>query len=161
MLAKRIKDFPNYFIREDGLVWSLNKHRFLSPCPHTQGYHTVHLCNKGKVKTHFIHRLVAEAFLDKTVNTEVNHIDGDKQNNHVQNLEWVTHSENKLHALKLGLADSGERHKNSKLTDAQVIEIRELKGKMSQSNIARKYGVSQTHVSAIHLNKIRKELYHE
>jgi hypothetical protein len=65
------------------------------------GYLTVNFQMRGK--KYYIHRLVAEHFIDGDSSLEVNHKDGDKKNNYVSNLEWVTSRENQLHAFKLGL----------------------------------------------------------
>ena len=68
------------------------------------GYLVVALCKKGIEKDWKVHRLVALAFLQNPEQKRVvNHIDGDKQNNRVENLEWVTHSENMRHAYTTGL----------------------------------------------------------
>lgn len=68
------------------------------------GYHTVRLSINGKQRTCFVHRLVAEAFLDAELGKyEVNHINGIKTDNRVKNLEWVTRSENMRHAFDTGL----------------------------------------------------------
>ena len=72
--------------------------RILKLCRHTDGYLQVGLCKNGKRKTHKIHRLVAQAFipnLEKKL--EINHIDEDKTNNNVNNLEWSTRKENCNH----------------------------------------------------------------
>ncbi|RKJ52866.1 hypothetical protein D7X33_31535, partial [Butyricicoccus sp. 1XD8-22] len=67
------------------------------------GYLTVNLNKDGKGKTFNVHRLVAEQFIPNVYNKRVvNHIDGNKTHNHVNNLEWVTHSENHQHALSTG-----------------------------------------------------------
>lgn len=81
----------------------------------------------GKQKTILTHLAVAEAFLgDKPDGYVVNHIDGDKFNNRVENLEYVTYSENSVHAFDSGLSLSGEKHSNSHLTDRDVILIKIL-----------------------------------
>lgn len=70
------------------------------------GYFVVNLSMRGKTKTHRVHRLVAEAFLDPIEGSnQVNHIDGNGLNNEVSNLEWVTASENVEHALDCGLSE--------------------------------------------------------
>ncbi len=100
-----------------------------------------------------VHSLVAETFhgLPPIKGQVVNHKDGDKANNHVDNLEWVTYSGNAVHAYEHGLQDRGESHGRAKLTDAQVTEIRErYSGKWGeQSALAREYGVSQGLISQI------------
>lgn len=76
----------------------------LRPRPSGWGYLQVVLYRKKRTYTLSVHRLVAEAFYDGWYDTlEVNHIDGDKWNNHVWNLEWVTKSENNRHAIMTGL----------------------------------------------------------
>ena len=68
------------------------------------GYYRVSLYNQGQSKRYFRHRLVAEQFLDKPEGKDfVNHIDGDKSNNSLENLEWVSQSENEKHAFENGL----------------------------------------------------------
>ncbi len=102
-----------------------------------------------------VHRLVAMAWLKGENETlQVNHKDGNKQNNHVDNLEWVTNLENRRHAQALGLfpVTNGENHGKSKLTLAQVIEIKqELKGyrRGLLTKLAQKYGVLTTTISEI------------
>jgi hypothetical protein len=78
--------------------------KILSDCDNGTGYRIVGLKVDGKQKTFTIHRLVATAFIENLHNYDyVNHKDGDKTNNRVDNLEWCTASENMLHAVKLGL----------------------------------------------------------
>jgi hypothetical protein len=109
-----------------------------------------------------IHQLIARLFIPNPENKrEVNHINGIKTDNRVENLEWVTPSENRAHALKnkLCIMPKGENNYASKLTEKQVIEIRNsFKGdKGEQSKMAEKYGVS---VSAINLILKRKKWKH-
>ena len=76
----------------------------LKPCFDNGGYIQIHLCEHQKKRWTKVHRLVAEAFLPNPVNLpQVNHIDGDKTNARLDNLEWVTMSENMQHAHRLGL----------------------------------------------------------
>lgn len=70
------------------------------------GYLMVHLFKNGKGKAFTVHRLVAKTFLEKSLNKQdVNHIDGNKENNYVSNLEWMTHKENMKHARKNNLIE--------------------------------------------------------
>lgn len=67
-------------------------------------YKQVSLWKENKGTSYYVHRLVAEAFIPNPEGKpEVNHIDGNRQNNHISNLEWVTSGENSLHASKTGL----------------------------------------------------------
>ena len=100
----------------------------------------------------FAHRLVAFAFLkEKSGKPMINHIDGVKTNNHYSNLEWVDRSENQLHAFKNGLQKKvfGENHKGSKLRYHEVKQIKLMASKHTQKNVAKKFGISQSHVSSI------------
>lgn len=145
------------------------KGRVLKPHDNGSGYYYVSLYLNGKKKNKLIHRLVAECYLENPHNKEtVNHKDGDKGNNHVGNLEWLTQRENNAHALLNGLTPMGEDRSNSKLRDYEIEEIRRLynspenKGKKylprkySQSNLAKMYGVSFQHISDIVNGKRRK-----
>lgn len=79
--------------------------KVLKPCVTRNGYLQVYLYNKNSImKPRRIHRLVANAFIPKPKDKlEVNHIDGNKNNNNMENLEWCTSSENKKHAILTGL----------------------------------------------------------
>ena len=80
------------------------KARILSLCKNSQGYLQVVLRKDKAVKSLYVHRLVASAFMPNPNNKpEVNHIDGNKANNNINNLEWVTRKENASHAVKMGL----------------------------------------------------------
>jgi hypothetical protein len=100
-----IKKYPKYFITKEGLIFSSNSNKFLKLFYNPKGYQQVNLYGENcKYKTIYVHRLVAETFIDNIENKlEVNHIDGNKQNNNICNLEWCTRSENINHAYRIGL----------------------------------------------------------
>lgn len=115
------------------------------------GYLRSNLKNKGNSYDVLIHRLVAEAFIPNEDNkTHVNHKNGVKTDNRVENLEWVTDSENKVHAVKLRLI-------KTKLTDDQAIEIN--KSKLSNRKLAEIYNVDSTIIWRIKNNKSYKHLW--
>lgn len=129
------------------------------------GYVKVRLQHKGKDKTARVHRLVAEAFIPNPENKDtVNHIDGNKQNNAVSNLEWVDRTEQMLHAYDLGLKSSrvGSQNSNAKLTDEQVREIRKSYVPYSKEfgtvALAKKYGVTNRVIGLIVKNKSYKNV---
>ena len=122
------------------------------------GYLSVNLYKNGKCKHHYVHRLVAAAFIPNPNDyREINHIDCNKHNNAVLNLEWCDRKSNLKHSYDNGLKRAGEKHGCSKLTEKQVAEIRAARGKIQQKQIADKYGVKQCTISAIHHGRIWKE----
>lgn len=105
-----------YRVCSDGKIISKTDGKLLHSRIDRGGYETVRLRKEGKISTHFVHRLVAGAFLDNPESKrEVNHINGNKLDNRLENLEWVTHAENVQHAYNNGLI--------SKTTSMQVIDI--------------------------------------
>ena len=95
-----------YDVSNDGQVRNARTKRVLKN-QKSGGYEHVSLYMKNSCKISYIHRLVAIAFLQENKEKkEVNHIDGIKTNNSISNLEWVTRSENMIHATKSGLRDS-------------------------------------------------------
>ena len=108
----------------------------------------------GKQRFYFRHRLVmiCFAYRDDYKDFQVNHIDGNKLNNSLENLEWCTNQENRIHAVKIGLAASlkGEENPASKLLESQVIDIiHDLLNHVPYSQICQKYNCSKSTVSAI------------
>ena len=95
---KEIKGFPDYFVTKDGKVYSKKSGKLKELRPCGTRYKHVTLIN-GQKKYPDIHRLVAEAYIPNPDNLpEVNHIDENKLNNHVDNLEWVTRTQNNRHS---------------------------------------------------------------
>lgn len=116
---KDIKGYEGlYQVSNFGRLRSLKKHniskkkhkkncKILKIGEHRQGYKTIMLSKDGKQKGYLVHRLVAEAFIrNEKSKPEVNHIDADKANNCVSNLEWVTAKENSIHATRLGIKNT-------------------------------------------------------
>jgi hypothetical protein len=97
------------------------------------------------------HRLVALAFIDNPLNKKtVNHINGIKIDNRVENLEWCTNEENMKHAIETGLKDQkGIKHHKCKLTEEQVLEIRKIGYSQTRTFLSKKYGVSRTNILGI------------
>ena len=117
-------------------------------------------------KNHRVHRLVAEAFIPNPNNLPcVNHIDGNKQNNFVKNLEWCTHSENMIHAYQTGLEQPrcGEQHHAHKLTEDAVKYIKQLYAKRDKEfgavALAKKFNVDRTTIHDIVRGKTWGEVF--
>lgn len=144
---ENVKDY--YCITEFGFVYSTFNNSLLKNFISNTGYSRINLKTKnGKQSNYSIHRIVAVAFIGYKNKLEVNHIDENKQNNNVENLEWVTSSDNKKHSKSIYLESS---KKQAKLTDEEVKEI--LSSSESQRILAKKYGVSQACVGYIKTGK--------
>lgn len=122
-IFKDIQKFENkYQISNTGKVRNKNTGLFLQPKYNKKGYQYVNLSiNKYKSVKWYIHRLVGFHFISNPYNKpQINHIDGNKSNNNVDNLEWVTNEENQRHAVLNNLRFQGELHKSSKFTNESI-----------------------------------------
>lgn len=128
---------PRYKV---GRILKLQK----DPC----GYFRVDFCDR----TFKVHRLVAEAFVPNLENkSDVNHINGIKTDNRVENLEWMSRYDNLHHAFLNGLKAVGERVGSSKLTQIEVDEIREkhATGNYTYKKLGKEYGISAHQISIV------------
>jgi hypothetical protein len=154
---KVVRDYPNYMVSSDGTILSSARKNspfaMLSEHIDKDGYAHVTLSANGVRKRHSVHRLVAQAFLlkDHPRRSVVNHINSIRNDNRVQNLEWVTVQENNKHGVKHGfLSQKGENNKNRKLDNKQVLAIRErLKSGEMYIDIAPDYNVTATTIGRI------------
>jgi len=104
--------------------------KIMKPTVTYKGYLTIDLRNHGRRKGGFVHRLVAKAFIENPENKEqVNHINGNKKDNRVENLEWATNQENMVHAYKLNLKTSDAAAEARR----QKIEQLDMKGNIVNS----------------------------
>lgn len=113
-----------YMVSNFGEIISIKRNVVLKPSINHKGYCHVVLSKQGGRKTLRVHRLVAQAFIPNLENKpQVNHIDCDKQNNSVINLEWVTNGENQLHAWSNGLQKDVTGHNNPKARKINQYDI--------------------------------------
>lgn len=153
---KSIKGYGDkYMISNYGKVININTNHILKARPNKTGYLRVPVSFNGIHKDLFVHKLVAIAFLinDNPVEkTQVNHIDCNKQNNHVENLEWCTPSYNTKHAfINRRKTNKGVKNPRTHLTLEQVKEIKNLalNTKLSNREIGEMFGIKRSAVSAI------------
>lgn len=153
-LARKITDAKKTYIR---------KAQNLKATKGSRGYYRIKLYNGNGFKDTSIHKEVALAFIPNPENKPyINHINGVKTDNRVENLEWCTHSENVKHAYAGGLKKQssycGEGNSSAKLIVEQVIAIREeyKQGNTSYNELARKYGVKPNTIGYIITKKTWK-----
>ena len=159
------KDIPNYEgmyqVSNLGRVKSLKfgKERVLKPILNGRGYYHINLYKGGKTIINTIHRLVMLSFVGES-ELEINHKNGIKSDNRLENLEYCSRSENIQHAYDTGLkaGRKGENHHNSKLTRACAERIKYGHQGMTQRAIAEIYGINQAQVSVIRSGKTWKHI---
>lgn len=154
------KDVPNtngiYQVSNYGNFKSFKSGEWktIKPFEGKLGYRFIDFMDRCKRDRWKVHRIIATIFIDNPNDYKmVNHIDGDKHNNHADNLEWCTASHNIKHAYDTGLKPklTGERHGRSKLTQLQANEIKTecISGKLTQVEVGKKFGVSRAAVQRI------------
>lgn len=152
-----MKKYFDYTVNPDGsIIGKLNSK--LKPQLDKYGYHVVNIYVNKKMKTEKIHRIVASCYIDNPENKPcVNHINGDKTDNRVENLEWCTVQENTIHSWnnKLSKARKGEKSNLAKLNRSQVDEIRSLykTKEFTHQELSDRYNISRSQIGNIVNNK--------
>lgn len=159
---KLIENSRNYFVTQEGDVFSGS--RKLKPTPAGAGYLKVRIYYKdGTTKDSLIHRLVAAAYIPNPLGKEeVNHKDANKKNNHVSNLEWVTHAENMRHAHENKLITYGFETANSHYTEEQIRNVfRLMEEGWRYKDISQETGVGYQHIINLRNNTRHKNIAEE
>jgi hypothetical protein len=161
---KIIDGFEGYYkISNQGEVYSIRSKRLIKIHNNMDGYPCINIydkTSKRKLTYKSVHRLVAMAFIPNPENySDVNHKDGIKTNNKVNNLEWCTRKYNRNHAIKTGLARfaTGEKNTFAKLKEKEVLLIRENKDNLNLTELTEKFKV---HRDTIYLIIKRKTWKH-
>lgn len=144
-MATLINNYNHHTITKDGVVTNQKTQNVKSIWKAKSGYYCVDISENGKSTKHYLHRLLAETFLPNPEDKRtVNHIDGDKTNNHLANLEWATDSENIQHAYNNSLNYSSTK----KVSDSMLQQILDrFLGGESFADIIKDYDVSATTIS--------------
>lgn len=147
-------------MRSKKIYWRIKKGKVLKACKHLDGYCVVRLCRDAVQIDYGIHRLVALAFLDNKENKlEVNHKNGNREDNRLVNLEWVTPKENMYHSCHI--LRNG-RHTAAKLTIEEVKQIIKLYlNGMSAIEIAQMFNVTQGSIRRIYNRQTWKHVLFE
>lgn len=151
--VRQSKRWPNYGATKSGKIYRLDTQRRMTPCVTNAGYYVVRVCHNNKAENAHIHWMMADCWLhndDPENKTQVNHIDGNKLNYSLDNVEWVTHSQNQRHALEAGLKQRGEDLYNAQLTRDQVhLVCQRLADGWRVSDVADLFNVSRDIIGKI------------
>ena len=155
--------YPDYMVSNKGRIFSLKSFSFIEGTHNASGYVRIKLRDsEGRQHIKAKHRIVAESFCNNDENKPfVNHIDGDKDNNHPDNLEWVTSKENTHHAIETGLIYTiGEKSHFASIDENMAHEICKLieAGTMTLKEIAKHLNVGYDCVKKINNGKSWKHI---
>jgi hypothetical protein len=139
-----------YSVSREGWIFSHRLGRKMRGMRHKKGYTGIILvAENGAKRSTYLHQVVAEVFLGRQPEgTEINHINGSPSDNSADNLEFISHKANLLHAARIGLVRTGEKSHLCRIPLKVVQAIRRIKG-LTHSAIAAKFGISQSQVTRI------------
>lgn len=170
----QLVSYPGYYVTDKGEVFSTRRGEFKAKALRSvNGYLKTTFALGREAKSISVHRLVMEAFYGPSP-LQVNHRDGNKHNNNVDNLEYVTAAENTRHAINSGLRDGvaassrergklmvGEKNNYAKITDLAALEILKLKGTAPSRKVAPLFGISSSQIRKIWNGRSFKHLREE
>lgn len=143
---KEIPNFPGYFASTLGRIKGHRK-SILVPSKSKRNYLIVKLYIEGRIVTKTVHRLIIITFMGES-HLECNHKDGNKFNNRLDNLEYLSKQENIAHAVKMGLT-------KVKLSNSTIKLIRDLEGTATQVELAGRFNITQGYVTKIFSKQTR------
>lgn len=158
-----LEEYPGILVSDHGRVMTEKTELIRKVNYSVGGYGRITHFYEGKVSYHYVHRIVGKAFIgNDQQKPQINHKDGQKDNNRIDNLEWVTEKENTAHAYETGLRRKRATNKGKKwkqFTKKEVISIREsLKNGISKSELARKHGVKWETIKSIEMRRTWKNI---
>lgn len=156
---KDMKEDSRYEISKLGIVRNKQTKKIKSQYVSSTGYYMISISRNNKSNPYRVHRLIANNYMENPENKpSINHKDGNKLNNCIDNLEWCSHQENMTHAFKTGLANNtGENNGMAKINIEIARNIKKmLRAKISQQKIADSFGISRSLVLGINTGRLWK-----
>lgn len=154
-MKKVIESFPNYIITDSGVIYSKKSNKIMKQHLDKDGYLVLNLSNNGIKKQCRVHRLVAIAFIPNPEGlATVNHINHNKLDNRVTNLEWLSNYDNAKDGCKYAPKFFGEKATAAKLTQAQADQIRlDYANGISRKELAQQYKITTASIGNVINNK--------
>jgi len=161
--------YHGYKVDSNGVVYSKVNGKPMKYGISEKGYFQICISILGKKTSKKIHRIVAETFIENPQNKRtVNHKDFNKTNNNLENLEWATHSEQRVHCIENGIGflknrdNTGVKNPRAKIKDLDVINIRKIAstGANNNTELAKIYGLNESTINNIIKGRTWKHITH-